>query len=187
CFDCALNGAREAHSANRGGAHNFQQFRLRRLCDFCNGEISSDFLMCTVCRQDTACYDLCLSCVLGRDAIDRHIALTSPEHVFRQVEWGAINLTKLPQPFKSSEKWWCNVCTGELTTGFFHCQGCGSGSRGFDICVHCADEGGLFRHGPAPFHRFLYVYPIIVNTEDETPGNQSLHAPPPAYQERYSY
>lgn len=161
CFECSWNCAREAHTSKWGGDHAFQLFRLRRLCDHCDQEIKTDFLMCTACRQDGGCYDLCLTCVLGRDGVERHKAMTSHEHVFRQVLISTSIPAKSAQPFDTHERWWCNICGQELTAAFFHCQGCGTGSSGFDMCISCADQGGLFRHGVAPIHQFLHVTPTF--------------------------
>jgi hypothetical protein len=58
CFDCCSNLAREAHTGHRGTYHGFELRRLGRYCNHCKEMISSDFLMCTACRQDQDCFDL---------------------------------------------------------------------------------------------------------------------------------
>ncbi|CCA74597.1 hypothetical protein PIIN_08549 [Serendipita indica DSM 11827] len=180
CWDCASNCAREAHEVANGSGHVFRPFRLRRICDYCQGQIASDFLMCTACRQDSACYDLCYTCALAEDGAERHALVMSRQHTFRLVQWDANMPTKQPQEFRSKERWWCNGCSNELTGVFFHCLGCGSGASGFDICVSCADRGGLFRHGDVPTHLFLFVRPVVAHSLP-LPSVKSTRRPlPPA-------
>jgi len=133
--------------------------------------------------------------------MERHKAMTSHEHVFRQVTLSAYIPPRAAQPFKTDGRWWCNVCSQELThaQAFFHCQACGTGSNGFDMvsnsyiliafvpptvylpqCSSCSDAGGLFRHGAAPNHQFLHVSPVFVPRHSRAlPAVRPHDAPPP--------
>jgi len=160
CFDCCSNLAREAHTAHRGTDHDFELRRLGRYCNHCTETISSNFLMCTACRQDQDCFDLCYTCAFSADAIPLHQSITSPEHQFRPIQWRHYIPFQVPSTFKTVENWWCNVCSRPLNRSFFHCIGCGTGPNGYDLCVNCADNGGMYRHGVSPQHIFLYVIPL---------------------------
>lgn len=95
----------------------------------------------SICAIETHNTAQCLTCVLGGDGIERHKATTSREHIFRQVIMGAHIPWKAAQPFKTHERWWCNICSHQLTQAFFHCQACGTGSNGFDIVrLYCSPD-----------------------------------------------
>jgi hypothetical protein len=76
--------------------------------------------------------------------MERHKAMTSHEHVFRQVIIRTYIPQKVSQPFTTHERWWCNVCSQQLTELFFHCQACGTGSNGFDIVCQIVLFLGFF-------------------------------------------
>ncbi|CCA74601.1 hypothetical protein PIIN_08553 [Serendipita indica DSM 11827] len=172
CTTCCLMYAREAHQARCGPNHQFVFMRTRRQCGGCGTAISSDYMKCNNCS-----FDLCMLCTVRRRPMEIH-QHTNRNHTFNYSAWLPHNKPgpiRTVQKFQLNWQWRCDVngpgCTPYITGPFFHCLDCDK--PGFDICAHCADFGGIWRHVRQTGHRFSFLQQEShIETSD----------PPPPYQ-----